>query len=165
MLTVSAQRVRDLFDYERQTGRLIWRQNKWPARAGNPAGAVSKDGYVIVGVDMRTYPAHRLIWLHVHGEWPKQQIDHIDGDRANNRLENLRDVNASMNMQNLRNSKRRNKSCGLMGVSFSKNAGRWMAAIKIGSKNKYLGYFDTPEKAHAVYLAKKREVHEGFPSC
>ena len=110
-------------------------------------------------IDEREYSAHRLAWLYVHGAWPTGQIDHINGDRGDNRISNLRDVTPALNTQNQRRAARSNKSSGLLGVTA--NRGRWLAQISIGGKSRNLGRYATPEEAHAVYVAAKRVLHAG----
>lgn len=101
--------------------------------------------------------AHRLAWLYVHGRWPDGLIDHKNGDRADNRFDNLRDVAHRVNMQNLRKAFVSSKT-GLLGASPLKD-GRFGAFIKRDGKSKNLGTFDTPELAHAAYVAAKRVIH------
>jgi hypothetical protein len=92
----------------------------------------------------------------VHGVWPNGLIDHIDGNKSNNRLSNLRLVNETGNAENVRRPNKRNKS-GFMGVIFYQN--KWRASITINHKTKWLGDYATPEKAHQIYLDAKRSYH------
>lgn len=87
-------------------------------------------------------------------------VDHIDGDKLNNRWSNLRVVTQAVNNQNLRSARVGSKS-GLIGAHWNKQDKKWQAGIRINGKNVHLGKFDTPEEAHAAYIAKKREVHDG----
>jgi hypothetical protein len=99
---LTAERLRELLDYDPQTGNLIWRQKAHGRPAGEVAGCRTSRGYWRVGVDRVEYKAHRLVWLHVYGEWPSKQIDHINRNACDNRIENLRDVTASENLVNRR---------------------------------------------------------------
>jgi hypothetical protein len=100
---LTAEQVRELFDYDQQTGNLIWRDNKsGGVMAGQVAGCINARGYRRIRVDQVEYKAHRLVWLHVNGEWPSKQIDHINRNPGDNRIENLRDVTASENLKNRR---------------------------------------------------------------
>lgn len=128
--------------------------------AGTVAGAPRRDGYITFQVEGFTHQAHRLAWLYVRGEWPKQQIDHINGVRADNRIENLRDVSSRTNAQNLRRAHSKNK-LGVMGVRKGVTPGRWEASIVVDGRRKWLGTFPTPEAAHAAYIEAKRTFHEG----
>jgi hypothetical protein len=93
--------VRELFDYDYATGNLLWRVRKSPRNpVGSVAGHLHGTGYVKVRIDYKNYSAHRIVWLWHHGVWPTYMIDHINGDRADNRIENLRDVSQSINCRN-----------------------------------------------------------------
>jgi hypothetical protein len=100
-----------------------------------------------------------LVWLWVNGSWPIGEIDHIDGDKLNNRIANLRDVDRATNTQNSKKARRNNKSSGLLGSYKSGN--RWQAQIRINGVCMTLGSFGTPEEAHAAYLGAKRLFHPG----
>lgn len=155
---LTVERLRELLDYDPETGVLTWRtRTSNRVVKGAPAGW-NACGYVHVGVEGRNYLAHRLIWLHVYGSWPKHGVDHIDGNRSNNRLSNLRDIPQATNTENRRTSKPGNKA-GRLGVAPSRK--RWSAQIHLRGKKHHLGIFDTPEQAHQVYLEAKRRLHEG----
>lgn len=145
--------------YECQTGLIYWTTRPCPnVFPGDVAGTKKSNGYLQICIDGQLYKAHRLAWLLHYGEWPKENIDHINGDRSDNRISNLRDVDQFINMQNQRKGSSRNKS-GLLGVSPWK--GRWKAEIFVSGKKKYLGLFDTANEAHAAYLNEKRGAHAG----
>lgn len=158
-------RVRELLDYNPETGALIWRVDRTNGKgrilraAGSEAGGVGAtsktNSYRIIKIDGRKYLAHRIAWLIMTGSWPAKGIDHADGDGLNNRWINLREANQSQNSGNQRLS--RNNTSGAKGVSWSADKGKWRAQIKVGGKARNLGYFATPEDAHAVYVdaAKK----------
>lgn len=151
-------KLRELFDYDGKTGVLVWRVGTGGRHVGDMAGTKDRAGYVRVQARGRLWLAHRLVWAYVHGEWPRGQIDHINGDRADNRIANLRDVSPSVNRQNMRAATRMNKT-GFLGVHIQD--GRYKAAITIDGKRTGLGSFGTGEEAHAAYLAKKRLHHQG----
>jgi hypothetical protein len=158
---LTAQRLREVFDYNPETGLFTRLTSRGPAKAGELLGAKSNSrGYCLIGIDYEQYGAHRLAWLHVHGEWPKHFIDHIDGNPLNNRIANLRDVPHGTNMENQRQARRDNKATGLLGVKV-RMAGRFQARIQVSGETRYLGTFNTPEEAHQAYLAGKRQLHEG----
>jgi len=157
----TAARVRDVLAYNPETGVLRWRVSvSNNIKAGAVAGYVTSTGYRNVCVGWREYRAHRLIWLHVHGEWPRDQIDHINGKRDDNRLCNLREVTNRLNGEN-RTKSNRNSGTGLLGVSLAKGDTRFRATITIAGKLRHLGYFATAEEAHCAYLSAKRVYHEG----
>lgn len=141
--------------YSPETGHFTRRIGR---KAGGIAGAINNNGYRLIHVAGHFCRAHRLAWLYVHGVWPTGEIDHINGVRDDNRLENLRDVSMVTNQQNRRSALVRN-AVGLLGVSKSKN--RYTAAIYAEGRDRHLGTFDTPEAAHAAYVDAKRELHDG----
>lgn len=136
---------------------FTWRVGRrGKARVGSLAGCKDDEGYVYIRVDYRAYRAHRLAWLYMTGTFPVNVIDHIDGNPANNRIENLRDVTNAVNLQNQKRAQIDNK-CGLLGVY--KHRKRFRARITVDGKITNLGTFDTPELAHAAYLAAKPQIH------
>ncbi len=114
-------------------------------------------GYVQVRLGQRTLLAHRIGWFLHHGYWP-EVIDHINGNPSDNRMENLRDISQAENVQNQRHAKS-NSTTGLLGVSFDKARGKFVAAVGIGGKRKFIGRFASVEEAHSAYVEKKREIH------
>jgi HNH endonuclease len=143
--------LREVLDYDPETGIFTWK--KPAARSVKPgmlAGRLATDGYIGIRVAYTRYPAARLAWFYMHGEWPPNQIDHINGDRADNRFANLRLATRKQNQQN-RKAK---------GVSFAK--GRWQARIKVNYRNINLGRYDTVEEARAVYIAATRRYFGEF---
>lgn len=160
---VSHERLLEVLDYEPETG-LFRRRIPMQCRvkvgevAGGRKGA---KGHIQIRLDGRLYLAHRLAWFYVHGRWPAQCIDHIDGDPANNRLSNLRDVAQRINLQNRRTPSSANKTSRLLGVSFCRRTGRWRSCIRVEGRQKSLGYFDSENEAHARYVEAKRQLHPG----
>ncbi len=159
---LTAEHLRDLLSYDADTGHFVWKVTvAQGVKAGRVAGSTSVWGYRTIQVLGRSYRAHRLAWLYVYGEWPSAYIDHINGNRSDNRIANLRDVPRNVNAQNQRRPQKNNK-CGLLGVSWHSQARKWVAQIQRPSGGKKcLGLFETPEAAHEAYLATKRQMHEG----
>jgi hypothetical protein len=156
-MSLTAERLRELLEYDPQTGVFVWRLTSGKRKAGRIAGAVERLGYIRIGVDRKLYRSSRLAWLYMTGSWPANCIDHIDRDPGNNRWGNLREATLS---QNQANSVRRNR-LGFKGVSHDPRWGkpRYYASIISGGRDLHIGAFDTPEEAHAAYLAKAREIH------
>lgn len=156
---LTLDRARELVSYDPDTGVFTWNVTRaGTAKAGNPAGTVSSQGYVDLKLDGRRYKAHRVAWLLMTGAWPVGDVDHRDGSRLNNRWKNLRDASRSLNMQNQRRARRGTKS-GLLGVTPYRR--RWVAQIGANGRTRHIGVFDTPEAAHAAYLDAKRRLHAG----
>ena len=156
---LTANALRDLLAYEPLTGTFLWRVGfSNGIKVGDVAGSKTNQGYLRIRVLGRQYQAHRLAWLHTHGEWPVADIDHIDGDHANNAIANLRDVARGINMQNQRRA-RSNNTSGFLGVS--PNGSGWIARIKIDGRYRYLGTFSAPADAGAAYIEAKRIHHPG----
>jgi hypothetical protein len=158
---LTAERAREVFEYEEATGRLTWRVKMSKRRQiGQEAGCIFKStGYRYVGVDGHKFTVHRVVWLMVHGAFPSSTIDHINGDRADNRLSNLRDVPHRHNSQNQRRPHEDKQSCKLIGATWDKMWRNWKAQIGHKKKTIYIGRFKTAEEAHAAYLEAKRRIH------
>ena len=158
--TLTAERLRELLHYDVDAGiftRLIRSTNS--VQIGDVAGSINSNGYHKIRVDGVEEFSHHLAWLYVYNVWPKDQIDHIDGNRANNRLVNLREATQSQNLQNQRKAQSDNKS-GLLGAYWNKKAKTWFSQIKVNGKSISLGCYDSKEDAHRAYLASKVELHK-----
>jgi len=155
---ITQKRLHDLFEY-REDGNLV---RKFPVKGtqvGDVAGWLQlSKGYFRVSVDGTEYQVHRLIFLYHHGYLtPGMEIDHIDGNPGNNRIDNLREVTRS---QNIQNSKiRSDNTSGVKGVFRSKNRSKWRAEIRIDGKIKNLGRYNTLEEAEAVVKNAREKYH------
>lgn len=159
----TAAEVRGLLDYNPDTGvftRRVATGGRYGAAVGSVAGTLSDGGYLMISVRSKQYRAHRLAWLYMTGEWPANEIDHRNGVRTDNRFNNLRDVTTQVNQQNRRVATKRS-STGLLGASWSKREGAYVARIWINGRYRSLGHFLTAEAAHRAYLQAKRSHHEG----
>lgn len=172
MSQVSPDLLRELFRYEPETGKLFWlpREPKpgqdrakvasWNTKhAGREAFTADCGmGYKQGAVNGKNYRAHRVVWAITFGRWPDAMIDHINGDRADNRISNLREVTAAQNTFN--SAVRRHNKLGVKGV---KQWGRRFAAtIRIAGVIHRLGVFDTPEDAASAYAEASRRLHGEF---
>ena len=159
--SLTAERVRERFNYDAESGIVTWRTNRRKNRVGAVVGTET-GFYLKVKLDGKLYPLHRLIWLFVYGSDPRGQIDHIDGNSTHNAISNLRDVTPSVNRQNQRRPNSNNKS-GFLGVTWHVRDKRWIANLrKPGTTSATeIGRFNTPEEASAAYIAAKRKFHEG----
>ena len=154
---ITRETLIDLVIYNQITGEFALKD------ASKAGPSISTRGYRQISIKNRTYLVHRLAWLYVHGDWPKQTIDHIDGDKLNNRISNLRDVSAAVNNQNRRYAFSNNKA-GVLGVNFHAPLGKWRARFKIDGKQKHVGYFESSDEAHAAYLEAKAIAIAGRPA-
>ncbi len=154
------ERLIELFDYDPDTGVFIRKVATANVKAGKITGSVNTGGHLGFRVDRRMYLAHRLAWFYVYGEWPDSQIDHINGVKTDNRIENLRKATYSINAQNLRNARKDNKT-GFLGVCWKKSSKKFIAQIQIAGRVCHLGMFETAEKAHEAYITAKRKHHIG----
>lgn len=157
---VSLTSLRKLLSYNRGTGLFRWkvRPRLGKVKIGDVAGGAHHQGYIHVTINRRKYLAHRLAWLYVYGEWPQHEIDHLDGNRSNNKIKNLREASDKINSHNRRRHNK-NNSIGLLGVY--RHRGKFKSMIGVDWKIKYIGVFDTKEEAHKAYLEAKRKLHSG----
>ena len=161
MSELTQAKLKTLLHYDGETGLFTWRVTLCNrAVKGNVAGHKGGRGYCYIGFKGKVYSAHRLAWLYVYGAFPKDDVDHINGDKMDNRIKNLRDVETVINCQNRRAARAGSKS-GVMGAGWHKRLGKWAAQIRIAGKATHIGYFSTPEEAGQAYLEAKRQHHAG----
>ena len=150
--------VKELFEY--QDGELIWKSNRGKNQTkGKIAGSEKSHNYKRIRFNGRTHYAHRLIFLYHHGYLPNM-IDHINGNKFDNRIENLRECNKSTNAINSCVSSR--NTSGVKGVYFDKAISKWCATLTINGKNKFIGNFDDIELAELVVKEAREKYHGEF---
>lgn len=152
----SAEDLRRLFSYDADMGCLRFVSGP---KAGAIAGMAHPCGYRQIRVGRDLFLAHRLIWKLHHGSEPRQ-VDHIDGDRGNSKVENLRAACEKTNQRN--RGKQSNNTSGYKGAFFRKSDGRWMSAIRQNGRQKHLGYFPDAASAHAAYCAAAKKIYGEF---
>jgi hypothetical protein len=157
---LEAAELRSTLRYDEITGEFYWlKSNSNCVKVGSKAGkGRNSHGYAEIKVNGRRYKAHRLAWLYVYSEWP-DQIDHINGVRHDNRIENLRSVSSKANTHNQRKA-HVNSTTGVLGV-VAKPSGKFVAEIRVNGKKKHIGTFDTAGAASAAYQNAKIQFHEG----
>lgn len=141
---MNIERLKTLYRYEPETGHFYALKNSGKKRAGDAVGWHGARGYFCITVDGKKYSAHRLAWFYVYGEWPKQQIDHINRNKLDNRISNLRDVSQAINARNRER---------LSGAHFVKKCGKWKTQIGYEGSVIYLGQFTEKLHAEIAYLA------------
>lgn len=160
---LTAERLRELFSYDPETGnftRLV--TSGLRSKKGTIAGCIDLTGYVRYSIDYGRYHGHRLVWLYVHGSWPKDQIDHINGIRHDNRLCNLRECTSAQNAQNM--PVRSDNTSGFVGAHYFSANNNWQAGIRVNGKKYHIGVFKTAEEAHAAYVEAKARLHTFQPT-
>ena len=161
---ITHARVRQVFDYNPSTGYVIWKiKPKHRAgiiEVGDRAGYSHWKGYRWITLDNKGYAEHRLIWFWVTGKWPPNQIDHKDGNKANNKWDNLRLATNGQNQANTR--LRKTNTTGYKGVTYNKKQKVYIAQVCINGKVTYLGSFTTPEEAYAKRCQVTQELHGEF---
>ena len=155
---VEAARLRELLEYDAETGLFRWRVNKSSAaRAGDIAGSRHNKEYLCIRIDGVSYLCHRLAWLYAYGVWPIDQLDHVNGRRADNRLCNLRECSNAQNCQNVRSH--RDGTSQYIGVSWNTEKRKWMAQLTVNGKRVLRKMFRTEDAAMAAYVFAKRKHH------
>lgn len=162
MSTLTQKKLKELLHYDAASGVFTWKvfRGGGAPQVGERAGSNTDLGYCHIAIFRQHYAAHRLAWFYVTGRWPKDEIDHKNGVRDDNRFCNLRESNRFSNMQNQCKAHRSNKSTGVLGAY--KWGKKYLAKINARKKVHYLGLFETAELANQAYMKAKRELH---PEC
>ncbi len=155
---LTQERLKELLSYDPETGVFIWAGNQFPKLTAKVSGNLRKDGYRRIAIDGKDYYAHRLAWLYVYGEFPSNQIDHINRIKDDNRIENLRDVTQNLNQWNRKNPRADNQT-GYLGVTFCKKSGKYAARIAANKSYIHLGTFLNAEDASNAYFEHKKIIH------
>lgn len=154
-LSFTFEDISSLLRVEPSTGNLYWKQPGRGRQLGKPAGSFDRRGYVTLTIKYKRVRAHNLVWLLTTGEWPKEELDHINHDNSDNRFENLRDCSASENNLN----RRCVNKYGYPGIFRERRSGRYRSTYI----RKVLGYFDTPEEAIAARKNYEKELQGANP--
>jgi hypothetical protein len=150
-MTPTQAELKELLNYNPETGVFTWKVDKSrTAKTGRIAGRIHYRGYVIICVNGKPYPAHRLAWFYTYGSWPINNIDHLDGNPGYNAIANLRDVTQRENSQN----KQAHRNGKLVGASYNRVSGKWVAQAFVmkNTRKRHIGCFDTELEAHEAYL-------------
>lgn len=145
---MSAKHLAKFLSYDPETGVLTWARNSGKKKTGDAVGSFHSGGYIELRVDGYRMFAHQAAWLLMTGNWPESQVDHRNGDRCDNRWDNLRKAVQQQNSANMR--RRSNNKSGYKGV-VQVRANAWIAYLHLNRKTMYLGTFNCPKKAHGAY--------------
>ena len=158
MSDLTQARLKELLSYDPNTGVFIWLVKRPPKIfIGSIAGSLNDRGYRRIDIDRKQHKAHRLVWLYIHGEFPNGEIDHINREKADNRLVNLRVVTRAVNQQNC--ALRKRNTSGVTGVCWDKRRQKWQAYVKVNKKQNSLGYFAKIEEAIAARKAAEKKFY------
>lgn len=157
---MNVDRLKELLHYDPATGISTHKVARGPCKAGSEAGCLNGMGYVRICLDYVDYTGRRLAWLYQHGVMPEDQVDHRNGNRADNRIENLRLADNSQNNQN--RILQSNNTSGFKGVSLHKQSALWFAYATQGGKRISAGYHRTPEEAFVASTALRESLHGDF---
>lgn len=158
MNNITQERLKELLHYDPDTGIFTWIKKSSPKTLiGSTAGSLSREGYWRIMIDGKSYKTHRLAWLYVYGEFPNNILDHINRDKADNRISNLRIVTFSENNQNSKIYK--NNTSGITGVYWHRTRQKWSACVRISRRLKHLGYFNTMEEAITARLEAESKFY------
>lgn len=165
-VVITQEYLKSILDYDESTGEFYWKKRldkrvQWNARyPGKKAGCLSNTtGYIQIAINDRLYRAHRLAWQYVYGIIPNE-IDHINLNKIDNRINNLRECDSTQNKCNFKMHKD-NKS-GYKGVSYSKLHKKWITQIVVRKKHYHIGLFDCPKDAHLAYCQAAKKYHGEF---
>lgn len=157
--SLTTENLREILTYNPETGQFVWRLSV-SRFIGKTAGYKQRSGYIVININYTLFYAHRLAWLYMTSEWPPELIDHINGDKSDNRWSNLRLANKSQNAANTKLLST-NKS-GKRGVSWDKINEKWVAQIRSDGKIRKIGRFLTIEEAAKAYEDEFKKLHGEF---
>ena len=159
--SITQAELKELLDYDPETGVFRWKVCRGGKRIGQIAGCLHHSGYIYIEINEKPYGAHRLAWLYLYGELPELEVDHEHGLRCDNRAENLRLASDAQQAQN--KAVYKNSTTKLPGVGFHKMSGKYSARLTVDGKDLWLGLFDTIEEAWEARVRAKEKYHSFQP--
>jgi hypothetical protein len=156
---ITQEQLKELLNYNPETGVFTWVSARGNLKAGSEAGTVDYQGYIRISINNKRYRAHRLAWIYVYGEISVSEIDHINGNKQDNRILNLRLATRSQNEAN--KPRTRVNLSGYKGVSHTRN-NHWSAQIMVNKRFIHLGIYSTAEEASAAYRIAAYEYFGEF---
>ena len=154
--------LKNLFKYDAETGLLYWKvRTSLNTKVGKVAGTHNHwSNYIYIKIDNKIYPAHKLVWLYHHGAYPSGCIDHVNGIRNDNRIDNLRHATRAQNSQNMRMFK--SNTSGVKVVDWQKCSQRWRVRLQVNHNRINIGSFDCLELAELVANEARAKYHKEF---
>lgn len=160
MSDLTNERLKELLEYKPGDGVFVRRCTAGGQVKGSVAGSINSAGYRLISVDGSLYVSSRLAFFYMTGSWPKEVIDHINGNRDDDRWSNLREATLSQNAINSKVSTR--NTSGVVGVGWSKRNRKWIAHIRINKKHKQLGYYKTKQEAIEARKQAEKEHYGDY---
>jgi hypothetical protein len=155
---LTQMQLHELLAYDPATGLFAWKISKnGRVKVGDRAGSKNNLDYMSIMIQKKSFKAHRLAWLYFYGCWPKNDLDHINGLRSDNRIANLREVTKKQNNENT--TTRKDNASGYRGVSIHKQTGKWMARVSHHGVRIHAGLFDSKEDANFAAIQKRSELY------
>jgi hypothetical protein len=156
---ISQAELKEYLHYCPETGVFTWKKNRPNGvKVGDKAG-VNRSGYLVFSLKNKQRIAHRMAFLYMEGRLPKNYIDHINGDKADNRWQNLREAT---NSENQRNRLGTGSNTGVKNVTFVPKRNKFQVSLKVEGKEKFIGYFDDIELAELAAIAARERFHGAF---
>ena len=146
--------------YNKNTGIFYWNVNRQKIQKGSIAGGLSGEGYIQIRVLGKKMGAHRMAWLLHYGTLPKNQLDHINEIKTDNRIENLREATHSQNMRNYTHNVK--NTSGYKNVVWSKKSSKWQVGLRVNGKKKHIGLFNSINEAVEAAQSARQQFHGAF---
>lgn len=157
---ITSEILKEIVDYDPGTGIFKRKIKSSNQKAGVVLGTKNSGGYLIAMIGGKRHSLHRLAWLYFYGRMPNGDIDHINGVRDDNRIDNLRECSRSKNCMNKKINS--NNVSGVKGVGWHAQSGKWRARIMTGYKSVFLGRFDSVEEAEKAIVEVRNKMHKDF---
>lgn len=162
MQKLNIDELKSVLHYNEDTGEFHWKAHKYCVKPGDKAGTTDASGYIKITLNYKSHLAHRLAWFYVHGKFPEAEIDHINRNRSDNRIANLR---LAQRFQNSQNQGKKKNASGFPGVTWHSQRNKWRSEIRIDGRKKHLGLFDSICEAKEAYEKAKALHHPFFMSA
>lgn len=160
---LTQEALSSLMRYDPDTGIFTRLKAAGRSKVGDRVGTPDGHGYLVTKINQVQYKMHRLAWLYWYGQFPKLTVDHINRDKSDNRIRNLREATFSQNSQNI--GMHRRNSSGVKGVVYDKRDGKWAAYIRVNNRGYNLGRYATIEEARAAYISGAARLHTHNPDA